>query len=41
MKKINCPVCNKELVRLEPFEENVYEFWCDDCDVDIVITRNE
>lgn len=41
MKKINCPVYNKELARLEPFEENVYEFWCDDCDVDIVITKNE
>lgn len=40
MKKFNCPVCGKELVRLEPFEKGVYEFWCDDCDIDIVITKN-
>lgn len=40
MKKNNCPVCNKELIRLEPFEKNVYEFWCDDCNIDIVITKN-
>ena len=41
MKKINCPVCDKELERLEPFERGVYEFWCDDCNADIVITKND
>ena len=41
MKKFNCPVCNKELVRLEPFVNGVYEFWCDDCNIDIVITKND
>ena len=41
MKKCNCPVCDKELIRLEPFEENVYEFWCDNCDIDIIITKND
>ena len=40
MKKCNCPECNKELIRLEPFEEGIYEFWCDSCDIDIVITKN-
>ena len=41
MKKINCPKCRKELIRLEPYEENVYEFWCDDCNIDITIEDNE
>jgi hypothetical protein len=41
VKKINCPICNKELIRLEPFEKGIYEFWCDDCDTDIVITKNK
>ena len=37
--KMNCPICNKELVRLEPYKDSVYNFWCDDCNTDIVITR--
>ena len=41
MKKYNCPVCDKELIRLAPFEEGVYDFWCDDCDIDITITKND
>ncbi len=41
MKKINCPKCEKELIRLEPYEEGVYEFWCDDCNIDITIEENE
>ena len=41
MKKFNCPVCNKELIRLEPFEKGVYAFWCDDCNIDIVVTKND
>lgn len=40
MKKFNCPVCGKELIRLEPFEHGIYDFWCDDCDIDISITKN-
>ena len=40
MKKFNCPVCNKELIRLEPFEKGIYNFWCDHCNIDIVITKN-
>ena len=40
MKKILCPICKKELIRLEPFEKDIYKFWCDDCDIDIVITKN-
>lgn len=40
MKKINCPKCGKELIRLEPYEEGVYEFWCDDCNIDITIEEN-
>ena len=41
MKKIYCPKCGKELIRLEPYEEGVYEFWCDDCNIDIVVGENE
>lgn len=40
MKKCNCPVCNKELIRLEPFEKGVYEFWCDECNIDITVIKN-
>ena len=41
MKKINCLKCGKELIRLEPYDEGVYEFWCDDCNIDITIEDNE
>ncbi len=41
MKKMNCPKCGKELIRLEPYEEGVCEFWCDDCNIDITIEENE
>lgn len=42
MKKINCPKCGKELIRLEPYEYvDVSEFWCDDCNIDITIEENE
>lgn len=40
MKRMNCPFCNKELIRLEPFEDGIFEFWCDNCDVDIAVTKN-
>lgn len=41
MKKFNCPVCGRELIRLEFFKRGIYEFWCDHCDIDIVITKND
>ena len=41
-KKHNCPVCGKELIRLEPYEETdegiEFDYWCDECDIDITIT---
>lgn len=40
MKKISCPICKRELIRLESFEKGIYEFWCDNCNMDIVITKN-
>ena len=40
MERINCPVCGKELVRLEPFEKGIYEYWCDNCNIDVAITNN-
>jgi predicted RNA-binding Zn-ribbon protein involved in translation (DUF1610 family) len=36
-KKLNCPTCGKELIRLEPFEDGKYNFWCDTCGYDISI----
>ena len=36
MKKIKCPICGKELVALND-EFGYYEFWCDDCDIDITV----
>lgn len=42
MNKINCPKCGKELIRLEPYDEfAVYEFWCDNCNLDITILDND
>ena len=40
MDKINCPTCKKELIRLEPYIPGVYEFWCDNCNIDAVIFDN-
>ncbi len=39
-KRINCPDCGKELIRLEPYEDGIFSYWCDDCDIDIEITKN-
>lgn len=41
MKKFNCPKCGKELVRLEPYEEGKFEYWCDKCNIDIAIENND
>ena len=41
MKTYNCPKCGKQLVRLEPYEKGVYEYWCDDCNTDIRIEAEE
>lgn len=47
MIKINCPFCGKELIQLNldtrgPTYVNYYEFWCDECYIDISIgTDNE
>jgi hypothetical protein len=41
MKKILCPKCGKELIRLAPFVGNSYNFWCDVCNLDINIVKND
>lgn len=41
MLKIRCPFCDKELIPLEPYQKKKINFWCDDCDVDIEITKNK
>lgn len=40
-KTIECPSCHKPLIRLGLYQPGVYEFWCNDCDIDVVITTNE
>lgn len=40
MKKINCPICWKELVNLNITSEKISEFWCDDCNIDITVEEN-
>lgn len=41
MEKMNCPVCGKELVKLNTGEKKKHDFWCDDCNIDITIEENE
>ena len=41
MKTYICPKCGKQLVRLEPYEKGVYEYWCDDCNTNIKIEAEE
>ena len=40
MKKIKCPLCGKELIKLN-FEKKCHEFWCNHCNIDITIQENE
>lgn len=42
MIKIKCPFCGKELIQLNfdtkgHFYKNYYEFWCDECYIEITI----
>lgn len=41
MKKCNCPECGKELIVLDPVFNNYFNFYCDDCDIDIEIIKNK
>lgn len=41
MRKMNCPRCDKELIRLEPYLPGFYTFYCDDCKLEIEITDHE
>ena len=38
---IKCPYCEKELIDLSitMVNKGVYEFWCDDCNVEIYVTK--
>ena len=36
-KKIYCPNCGKELIRLEPYIGETYEAWCDTCGINITL----
>ena len=40
INKMYCPVCGKELIRLEPYKNDKYDFWCDNCGIDITIKEN-
>lgn len=44
MKYFYCLCCGKQLIRLEaidPYSENTYDYWCDDCNIDIIVEDNE
>lgn len=38
---IRCPYCGKELIDLSIMMVNkgVYEFWCDDCNAEVYVTK--
>lgn len=40
MKKIKCPICGKELIILND-DEKYFEFWCDNCNIDIYIQQED
>ena len=40
LKKINCPICGKEVIVLNN-DETYFEFWCDDCNTDIYIQQED
>ena len=40
MEKFNCPICNKVLKRLHPDENFVYIYHCNDCELDIIMVKN-
>lgn len=45
MNKVNCPNCDKELIRLAPFNDEdcyeIFDFGCDDCDIAITVWVNK
>lgn len=46
MKKIKCPFCGKELVVLNDVDVGIfykyrYEFWCDECEIEITIKTDK
>lgn len=47
MKKIKCPLCGKELIRLNDIIEDGimykyrFDFWCDNCNLEIDIFSDE
>lgn len=36
---IRCPQCHKGLIRLEPYKVSEYDYWCDDCNILIQVTK--
>lgn len=40
LKRIKCPICEKELIALNN-DESYFEFWCDDCNIDIYIQQED
>ena len=37
---IKCPICGKEIIVLNN-DESYFEFWCDDCNIDIYIQEGD
>ena len=41
MKKHTCPRCEKELINLSEYDKNVDTFWCDDCNIEIIVEKQK
>ena len=37
MEYINCPLCGKQLIKLNTDPPHYNEYWCDNCGIDITI----
>lgn len=40
LERINCPICGKDIIILNN-DEKYFEFWCDDCNIDIYIQQED
>ena len=41
IKKVRCPFCGMELIKLEPYEDNKAEFWCGYCEIEVTIKKGD
>lgn len=39
--KIDCPCCRKTLIDLQPYKNRRSLFWCEDCELEIIVKNLE